>query len=136
MNLSGKFRMTSQRQLILELVSEGKKHRTADEIYQEIKKKLPRISLGTVYRNLDILAEQGLVKKMGPVESQRRFDGNLEPHHHLRCLICGKVEDVPMINLEGIQQSLAEQTRFDVLGFDIEFSGICPDCRALNDVDQ
>ena len=78
-------RMTQQRKVILEELNNLKTHPTADDLYQVVKVKVPRISLGTVYRNLEILSSDGLIKKLEIGGAQKRFDGDLSDHHHVRC---------------------------------------------------
>jgi len=75
--------MTPQRKVILEEVCKEGEHLTADEIYDRVRKRLPRISMGTVYRNLDLMASQGLIRKLQPDYPQMRFDGNTRDHYHL-----------------------------------------------------
>ena len=93
--------MTSQRQVILEEIRKVHSHPTADQVYEEVRKRLPRISLGTVYRNLDILSECGLIQRIAPVSNQMRFDGDTSSHYHVRCIHCGKVEDAPIEPVDG-----------------------------------
>ena len=121
-------RVTNQRKIILEELQGVKTHPTADEIYSLVRKRLPRISLGTVYRNLEILSNLGLVRKLENAAGQKRFDGDMSPHHHIRCCKCGKVGDIfnaPALN--GVDQGL--ETDFQVTGFLLEFAGICPQCQ-------
>ena len=80
-----KTRMTNQRRIILEELRKVDTHPTVDELYTIVKARMPHISLGTVYRNLDLLAEMGEVLKMDSAGNMRRFDGRVEPHRHVRC---------------------------------------------------
>jgi len=84
-------RLTNQRRIILEELKSVTTHPTADEIYGMVRQKMPRISLGTVYRNLEVLSSLGLVRKLENAAGQKRFDGDVSPHHHIRCEVCGKV---------------------------------------------
>jgi Fur family ferric uptake transcriptional regulator len=86
---SAELRMTRQRRTIMEVLEKVDNHPAADEIYEMVRHKLPHISLGTVYRNLDVLSEHGLIRKMEFAGSQRRFDGRRNNHYHLRCTGCG-----------------------------------------------
>jgi Fur family transcriptional regulator, ferric uptake regulator len=88
------FRMTRQRQVILEQLREVCSHPTADEVYGMVRRRLPRISLGTVYRNLEMLVKAGLIRRLDMAGRQRRYDGNVEHHYHVRCSRCGCVGDV------------------------------------------
>ncbi len=87
-------RMTKQRSVILNELRRSDLHPTADEIYQAVRKKLPRISLGTVYRNLDMLAREGLIHRIHQAGSQMRFDAHAGDHIHIRCAYCGRIHDI------------------------------------------
>lgn len=124
-------RLTTQRRIILEELQAVTSHPTADEVYGLVRKKLPRISLGTVYRNLEVLSSLGLVRKLDNAAGQKRFDADISPHHHIRCEVCGKVDDIfGAPDISGIEHGL--NTDFHVTGFLLDFSGICPDCRGNN----
>ncbi len=126
-----KFRLSKQRKVILEQLQSVTTHPTADDIYDMVRKIIPRISLGTVYRNLEFLCSQGLAIKVGPAGSQKRFDGNTSQHQHIRCKICGKVEDfhveINMPNLDTI-----DAKGYKLSGYNVEFVGICPACATIN----
>ncbi|TET54341.1 MAG: transcriptional repressor [Desulfobacteraceae bacterium] len=124
-----KYRMTNQRQVILEEIRKVNTHPTADEVYKMVRKRLPRISLGTVYRNLEILSTRGLIQKIGPVSSQMRFDGITINHYHLRCIYCGCVEDAPIDIAENLENAISEKSDYSIIGHKLEFIGICPTCR-------
>lgn len=132
MNSVQKHRMTHQRKVILEVVQENHSHLTADEIYEIVRKKLPRISMGTVYRNLDVLATQGLIKKLDPHYPQMRFDHNTKEHYHLICSRCEKICDAEFESsdnhIETLEKALGKLTRFGIFGHKLEFIGLCPEC--------
>ena len=121
-------RMTRQRQVILEELRKVNTHPSADEVYEMVRKRLPRISLGTVYRNLEILSECGDIKKLEPGFSVKRFDGNPSEHFHIRCIRCDRIADVPMAS--DIEIDLAKMTpiEYEILGHRLEFFGLCPYC--------
>ncbi len=121
-------RMTPQRTTILEVVRQTHGHPTADEVYERVRRVLPRVSLGTVYRNLEILAQEGMIQKIESGASQKRYDGNPSAHHHLRCLRCGRLEDAPLQRPLNAMEALAETQGYEVFGFLLEFVGICPAC--------
>jgi len=123
-------RMTTQRRVILEELQKVDTHPTADRVYEMVRKRLPRISLATVYRNLELLADRGLIQKYELGGSQRRFDGNPGNHYHLRCVRCGKLDDAPISPVSAIEDSLRETTEYEIVGHRLEFLGICPACRA------
>lgn len=124
-----KYRMTHQRQVILDEIRKVKTHPTADEVYELVRKRLPRISLGTVYRNLEILSGQGLIQRIGPAAQQMRFDGDTKEHYHLRCVWCGRVEDAPMLSVEDLEDAVRNQSDYSIVGHRLEFLGICPACK-------
>lgn len=123
-------RETKQRAAILEVLRKLRSHPTAAELHLLVRKRLPRISLGTVYRNLDVLARDGAIRKLVIGQSEARFDGDLSRHEHVRCVNCGGVADVPPTVLPGVD--LAEVSRrsgFEIIGYRMEFVGVCPECR-------
>ena len=124
-----KYRMTNQRQVILEEIREVNTHPTADEVYEIVRKRLPKISLGTVYRNLEILSSCGLIQKIGPISSQMRFDGITKNHYHLRCIYCGRVEDAPFHPMENLENAIREKSDYTIIDHKLEFIGICPKCK-------
>jgi Fur family ferric uptake transcriptional regulator len=118
-----------QRQLILEEVIKEKSHPSAQEIYERVRRRLPKISLGTVYRNLEQLAAHGLIQKIEAADGQRRFDGELTDHYHIRCLYCGRVDDAFLPLLSRLNQTFGKTSDYTILGHRLEFYGICPSCR-------
>ena len=129
--LEKKMRLTNQRQVILEELRKVKTHPTAGELYDMVRQRLPRIGLGTVYRNLELLADCGIIKKLETGGEQKRFDGNPGPHYHIRCTTCGRVNDIPFPRLEDLDAKAAECCSYTILGHHIEFIGTCPDCHAV-----
>ena len=121
-------RMTRQRQVILEELRKVNTHPSADEVYEMVRKRLPRISLGTVYRNLEILSESGDIKKLEPGCSLKRFDGNPSEHFHIRCIRCDRIADVPMACDFEIDLADMTPTEYEILGHRLEFFGLCPYC--------
>jgi Fur family ferric uptake transcriptional regulator len=93
-----------------------------------VRKRIPRISLGTVYRNLEILSESGKIQKLELGCSLKRFDGVSEDHYHIRCLDCGRVIDAPPGSDVFISYELKADTDFKITGLKLEFVGICPAC--------
>lgn len=122
-------RLTTQRQIILEELGKVKTHPTANEVYDMVRKRLPRIGLGTVYRNLELMADSGIILKLEVGGTQKRFDATVEPHYHVRCSSCGRVDDIDIDVQEHIDAKAAEASNYVILGHHIEFTGICQDCR-------
>lgn len=130
-----KHRMTHQRRVVLEEVKKLHSHPTADEVYERVRKRLKKISLGTVYRNLDMLASCGLIKRLEPGCTQMRFDGNTHDHYHITCIRCGRVVDAPIKPLqdplENLENALGRLTKFGIFGHKLEFVGLCPTCLEI-----
>lgn len=121
-------RMTRQRQVILEELRKFMHHPCADEIYEVVRKQLPRISLGTVYRNLEVLSELGEIRKLEFGGTIKRFDGDPEDHYHIRCSLCDRVDNVPMPRLKDIEARINLETDYRIIGHRLEFFGLCPEC--------
>ncbi len=123
-------RITKQRKVILEQLKKHKDHPGADVIYSEVRKIMPKISLGTVYRNLEKLAESGSILKIESGTGHNRFDPTAEPHPHFRCLKCGKVEDIPLdINLPSLPETEEWVSERQISGATLEYYGRCSECR-------
>lgn len=122
-------RLTTQRQIILEELGKVTSHPTANEVYDMVRKRLPRIGLGTVYRNLELLAESGVILKLEVGGTQKRFDATVDPHYHIRCAQCGKVDDIEIPVQEQIEEAAHHASSYEILGHHIEFSGICNSCQ-------
>lgn len=125
-------RMTHQREVILEEIKKSTTHPTADELYERVKKKLPRISLATVYRNLEIMSEAGLISKLEISGRQKRFDWDLGHHDHIYCVKCHRVDNIELPEKESITLSPEKDRGYDVSGCRVEFYGICPDCNNVS----
>jgi len=127
--LPRKLRMTHQRRVILEEIKKLDTHPTTDELYDLVRHRLPHISLGTVYRNLEILSDCGLIQKLELAGCQRRFDGNTESHYHVRCVECDRVRDLPTTSLAIHEDDFRESTDYEITGHRLEFFGRCPECK-------
>lgn len=123
-------RNTRQRKLIIAELQDTKSHPAAEWIYQRVKARMPRISLGTVYRNLAVLKEQKIIQELPRVGSQSRYDGNPKPHYHFICLECDGIEDIeaPFLDKVNIEIS-GKLTEHEVHGYFAEFYGLCPQCQ-------
>ncbi len=125
-----KYRRTKQRKIILDFLDKNRFHPTADDIYDEVRKELPHISLSTVYRNLDFLHREGLIKVIDAGGGRRRFDYNTDDHLHIRCVECGRVEDIELDLSDDIAEECFGKTDFEILGYDIDIYGLCPECKS------
>jgi len=123
-------RMTRQRQVILEELRAMKSHPTADEVCAAVRRRLPHVSLGTVYRNLERLAGSGEILKLRLGCAQSRFDGDTSQHYHVRCARCGRVDDVAVKPLRAIAAAAREVRDYAISGYRLEFVGVCARCAA------
>ena len=121
-------RLTEPRRLILEAVRATDAHPSAFAVYRKVRRRLPRVSLATVYRNLRQLAAEGFVRERAGADGLR-FDGNVERHDHFTCLACGRVFDVPPASAPRTRRRVAAGTGFEVLDHRVEFYGRCVACR-------
>jgi len=124
-------RLTTQRQIILEELNKVKSHPTANEVYDMVRKRLPRIGLGTVYRNLELMAESGIILKLEVGGTQKRFDATTDLHYHIRCVECGEVADIDLEVQHQINEVAAQNTSYQVLSHHIEFLGTCEQCSSV-----
>jgi len=124
-----KLRMTRQRRALLETVEAHPTHPTADEVYRLVRRRLPHISLGTVYRNLELLAERGLLRKIEFGGGQMRFDGRTDQHYHVQCTKCGRLDDVAITAGSRLERSAERATGYEIQGHRVEFVGLCGQCR-------
>jgi Fur family ferric uptake transcriptional regulator len=122
-------RLTRQRAIILQELQKLKTHPSADEIYEIVRKDIPKISLGTVYRNLEILSEIGDIQKLELGGTVKRFDGNTENHYHIRCIHCNRIVDADMELIRGLEKKLNGNSGFVILDHRLEFIGICQACE-------
>ena len=121
-------RMTKQRKIILDLLRGTDHHPTADWIYAQTRKQLPKISLGTVYRNLNILSQEGAIIQLTDGKNVSRFDGNPEDHYHCICTECGRITDLKIPPLGFLEEQAAAQSGYAVFMHRIDFFGICQHC--------
>ena len=121
-------RNTIQKDLVRNAVYEMKRHVTANEVYEFIKEAYPTIGKGTVYRNLDILIEEGALRKIEVPDGPNRFDFALNNHYHVRCIKCGNVSDVDMDEIPNLLERIHNTHGIKFLDYDILFKGICMKC--------
>ncbi|MDD3341384.1 MAG: transcriptional repressor [Bacilli bacterium] len=119
---------SKQREIILAIVKESDKHPTAEEVYMEARKRLPSISLGTVYRNLHILVELGMIKQIKGLDEKDRFDKTLKDHGHLLCTVCHKVYDADDVLIDTLKDNIEKESGFVTQSYNIVVTGICHTC--------
>ena len=122
-------RMTPQRHAILNYLYSTMGHPTADEIYKSLEGTFPNMSVATVYNNLRLFKDAGLVRELTYGDSSSRFDANMMDHYHVICRKCGKITDFDHMPLLEIERKSAEITNYQVHTHRLEIYGICPDCQ-------
>ncbi|MBM3318994.1 MAG: transcriptional repressor [Candidatus Eisenbacteria bacterium] len=129
MTVATKLRTTVQRSTILEEVRRSHDHPTAEEVHRRVRRTVSNVSLGTVYRNLAVLDRAGEIRQIHLMGEPARFDGEVQPHHHVRCSRCGRVEDVAASIGARLTEEAAAATGYRIDEHRIEFTGLCPTCR-------
>ena len=122
-------RETKQREAILNMLRGANSHPTADWVYDEVRKVIPIISKGTVYRNLKILREDGKISELNLNGTVSRYEGNQENHYHFRCEKCGRIFDLDEPVNNELDERVAKRTGFTVSYHQLEFRGLCKDCQ-------
>lgn len=124
-----KIRMTPQRHAILEFLLSARTHPTADDIYKALETKFPNMSVATVYNNLRVFKEVGLVRELTYGDSSSRFDSNTTDHYHVICQNCGKIVDFHYPGLDEVETLAEHVTGFKVTEHRMEIYGECPGCQ-------
>ncbi len=122
-------RQTAQRQTILEELAMVDSHPTASDIFGMVRKRLPKIGLATVYRNLDLMANKGMILRIEVGGTEKRFDAITKPHYHIRCTCCNKVEDIDVAVTDEMVKTATKASLYQIKGHSIEFIGTCVDCQ-------
>ena len=122
-------RETKQREAILTVLRDSDSHPTADWVYDEVRKVIPNISKGTVYRNLKILRETGAISELNLSGTVSRYEGEPENHYHFRCEKCGQVFDLEEPVHTELDEKIAKRTGYKVSYHQTEFRGLCKDCQ-------
>jgi len=123
-------RMTPQRHAILSYLFDACNHPTADDIYRALEAKFPNMSVATVYNNLKVFIETGLVRELAYGDDSSRFDADMSDHYHAHCTSCGKIVDFEYPALTNVELSAGEQTHFQVQGHRLEVYGTCTECAS------
>jgi Fur family peroxide stress response transcriptional regulator len=123
--------VTYQRLAIYQALYFTKEHPSAEVIYQQVKKRFPMISLGTVYKTLEKFYEVGLIQKVSPVTEVARYDAKVNPHHHMVCLDCQSIQDAE--DIIGEQKiAISDKHGFQVVRQQVVLQGYCPGCKQHN----
>lgn len=125
-----------QRESVKACLMARKDHPTAEVIYASIREQYPNISLGTVYRNLNLLEELGEVRKLRCGNGPDHFDGDMAPHYHFLCKECGQVADMPMSHMEEINTLAGRYYPGRIENHETVFYGVCPQCLKLENMEN
>ncbi len=123
-------KLTHQRLAIYQALADTESHPTAEEVHATVKRSYPMMSLNTVYTTLETLKSIGLIQEMHFLDNSARYDANVEPHHHVICLACRRVEDFEDAELDRIQAPATVKRRYRLVGHHVQFLGYCPSCRS------
>ncbi len=122
-------RNTIQKKLVLDAVFRLADHPTAEEVYAEVAREHPSVSKATVYRNLNSLSEDGLLRHIPMASGADRFDHFLEPHSHIECTVCGRFSDTPIVGDAALDRQVERLTGYSHAVHELVFRGVCPECR-------
>lgn len=128
--------MTKQRRALLEELKRTRSHPTAHELHKRLQARMPAMSLSTIYRNLEILVEEGRVRVLEDKIGGRRYDGDLEPHQHARCVHCGRLEDIQVPSFVSFLRSAQRASSMHVIDADVEFQAVCGKCTEAGDAQR
>ncbi|MGL1930550.1 MAG: transcriptional repressor [Desulfotalea sp.] len=124
-------RMTKQRIAILQELQKSCQHLTADVLYDRVRKVLPKVSLATIYRNLELMAEGRMIKQLDVGGSKKVFDADVTPHHHIFCLSCHRVDNIDFTGEDHFLE--VEKSDYKISGYRIDIVGICKNCSKNNE---
>jgi Fe2+ or Zn2+ uptake regulation protein len=125
-----KLRSSNQRSLVRQIVESAHDHPTAQAVFERARRRMPSISLGTVYRNLQLLVDQGLLSEQKVDNRPARYEANRYRHYHICCLQCGALEDLSVPYQEILDRRVQKMVRYKLREHRMEFYGICPKCQA------
>lgn len=125
-----KTRYSKQREIIYEVLKDDMTHPNVDTIYMNVKKIIPDISLGTVYRNLNLLADQHIIRRLDVGDGVVHFDAKIKPHYHLICDDCGCIKDliIDELHLASFIEQAQKKCEGQIMRADVTFHGTCPEC--------
>jgi Fur family ferric uptake transcriptional regulator len=122
-------RMTDQRKIIMEILENTNDHLSAEEIYIRAKDRQKRINFSTVYRNLNMMEEKGLVIKLDFNDGKSRYELKERHHHHIICVNCRKTYQLPTCPLDNLEEKLTRESGYKISAHKLEVYGYCPDCQ-------
>ena len=121
--------VTVQRRVIFDALLDRDDHPTVDQVFEQVKSRIPGVSRTTVYRTLETLVELGVAQKTNHLQAVARFDGNMDHHHHLVCVECDKIVDCDEPAVKRVRLPDVRRMGFDIIDFSVYFKGRCADCR-------
>jgi Fur family peroxide stress response transcriptional regulator len=121
--------VTVQRRVVLDALLDRQDHPTVDQLYEDVKERMPGVSRTTIYRALETLVELGLARRTNHFEASARFDGNTDHHHHLVCRRCNRVADIDHPSLSKIALPSLGGIGFEVIDYSIHLEGLCAECQ-------
>ena len=124
-------KVTHQRLEIFRALAATEEHPEADTIHRRVRERIPTISRDTVYRNLKMLAEHGLISVVGMSHERLRFDANMSRHHHFVCLRCGLIRDFSSPHLAGLECPEEAESFGEPVSINLEVKGVCTECQVL-----
>lgn len=124
MNTGSKYK-----EVIIRVLRNTKSHPTAEWIYRRVKREIPEVGIATIYRNLKSLSSDGRISTIPSIDGINHFDGNVDPHYHIRCVGCGRIADIHESVDREIEARAAEKTGFQIYGHSLEMVGLCSSCR-------
>ncbi|MDU4961018.1 MAG: Fur family transcriptional regulator [Sporomusaceae bacterium] len=123
------FKVTPQRLAIYETLRRTKSHPSAEMIFHELQPLYPTMSLATVYKTIEILREIGMIQVLNVGEDSFRYDAETHNHPHVRCMKCGRVDDVTGVESEDFVDMISRNTSYKLTGQQFYFYGVCPKCQ-------
>lgn len=127
------FKVTPQRLAVYEVLANTKEHPNAEMIFSSLQATYPTMSLATVYKTIDILHAIGLVQVLNAGEDSFRYDADVSDHAHVRCIECGRVDDVYDLDAAKVSREIEAGTRYRLVGQQFYFYGLCPECQSTGD---
>jgi Fe2+ or Zn2+ uptake regulation protein len=124
------YTLTSQRRAVLDALKGFRGHPSTEEVYLAVKKRNPKVALGTVYQALSVLEEIGLIEAKRWSETPVRYDMNTEPHYDIRCTKCGAVAEIPDVQFEDFAVRIRENTPYEITNTSLVVEGVCPACQS------
>jgi len=124
-----KLKLTPQRIAVYRYLKSTKEHPSAETIYKALQEEYPTMSLATVYKALKVLVDVNLVQEINVGEGNFRYDGHTEPHPHIHCVNCLKVDDIEGISFSFLNEEIKDHTKYNILSNQVYFYGLCEKCN-------